>query len=77
MLPSTTCRSYSIVSDWELICSHAWKAQFVNSAFFVGFLVGAGVFGMLSDRYGESEAWSCPAVASWHRSKMTWLLSLL
>ena len=52
------------MSEWELICGHAWKAQFANSAFFVGFLVGAGVFGMLSDRYGESEAWSHPAVAS-------------
>ena len=52
------------MSEWELICGHAWKAQFANSAFFVGFLVGAGVFGMLSDRYGESEAWSRPAVAS-------------
>lgn len=31
----------------------AWKAQTANSFFFLGYLVGAGVFGQLADRLGR------------------------
>lgn len=34
------------------MCREGWGAQAVNSAYFVGFLVGAGLWGMLSDRIG-------------------------
>jgi hypothetical protein len=42
------------VSEWGLICEEAWKQQAVNSGFFAGFLVGAGLFGTLSDTLGEN-----------------------
>ena len=51
-----TClrRQESIVSEWDLICGHAWKAQATNSGFFLGFLVGAALFGFLADRCGAA-----------------------
>ena len=45
-------RRQSIVSDWDLICRDAWKAQATNSGFFLGFLIGAALFGFLADRCG-------------------------
>lgn len=45
--------SRSIVSQFNLICSAAWKTQLVNSAFFVGYLVGSGLFGYLADAWGR------------------------
>ncbi len=37
--------SKSIISQFNLICGSAWKSQLANSGFFVGYLIGSGVFG--------------------------------
>jgi len=49
-------RQESIVSEWDLICGHAWKAQATNSGFFLGFLIGAALFGFLADRCGAAKS---------------------
>ncbi|KAK3284945.1 hypothetical protein CYMTET_7428 [Cymbomonas tetramitiformis] len=46
-------RNESIVSTWDLICDSSWRVSFSGSAFFFGFLWGAGIFGLLADRYGR------------------------
>eukprot|EP00191_Tetraselmis_sp_GSL018_P009447 CAMPEP_0177600314 /NCGR_PEP_ID=MMETSP0419_2-20121207/13552_1 /TAXON_ID=582737 /ORGANISM="Tetraselmis sp., Strain GSL018" /LENGTH=670 /DNA_ID=CAMNT_0019093289 /DNA_START=328 /DNA_END=2340 /DNA_ORIENTATION=+ len=51
-----TRRGDSIVSEWNLVCADHWKQQAVNSGFFGGFLVGAGLFGVLSDKLGRKRA---------------------
>jgi OCT family organic cation transporter-like MFS transporter 4/5 len=35
----------SILSQFDLICGKAWQAQLANSGFFMGYLIGSGVFG--------------------------------
>ena len=59
-----TRRRESIVSEFDLICGDAWKAQATNSGFFLGFLIGAALFGFLADRCGAAGSVSvinCPA----------------
>lgn len=43
----------SIISDYGLSCNKAWLAQLANSAFFLGYLLGSGVFGTLADYHGR------------------------
>jgi len=43
----------SIISTFNLICGKAVIAQLANSAFFLGYLIGSGVFGSLSDSRGR------------------------
>lgn len=42
-----------VVSRFGLVCGDAWKAQVANSFFFVGYFIGSGLFGVLSDIYGR------------------------
>lgn len=42
-------RGISTVSEWGLFCDEKYKVGLVQSAFFVGSLIGAGLFGRLSD----------------------------
>lgn len=42
-----------LVSRFNLVCGDAFKAQIANSFFFVGYLIGSGSFGVLSDIYGR------------------------
>mmetsp|Transcript_547 Transcript_547/g.1667 ORF Transcript_547/g.1667 Transcript_547/m.1667 type:complete len:553 (-) Transcript_547:68-1726(-) len=51
-----TRRKDSIISEWDLICEDAWKQQVVNSVFFAGFMIGAGLLGSLSDTSGRKVA---------------------
>ncbi|CAN6457926.1 unnamed protein product [Victoria cruziana] len=44
-------RGQSTVSEWGLVCSHRYKVGLVQSGFFAGCLVGAGIFGHLSDSF--------------------------
>eukprot|EP00253_Pinus_taeda_P018340 PITA_18340 len=42
-------RGVSTVSTWGLICDQEYKVGVVQSAFFIGCMLGAGIFGQLSD----------------------------
>ncbi|XP_047374188.1 solute carrier family 22 member 6 [Sciurus carolinensis] len=43
----------TIVSEWNLVCSHRALRQLAQSLFMVGVLLGAMVFGYLADRLGR------------------------
>lgn len=45
-------RRRSVISEFDLVCDMDWAPQLVNSCYFVGFLFGAGLWGMVSDRMG-------------------------
>jgi len=45
--------SYSIVTEWDLICKEKEKAYLANSAMFVGWAIGAVILGFISDRFGR------------------------
>ncbi|XP_027343999.1 organic cation/carnitine transporter 4-like [Abrus precatorius] len=44
-------RGGSTVSEWGLICGEKFKVGLVHALFFVGSMIGAGVFGHLSDSF--------------------------
>lgn len=46
-------RRRSVISEFDLVCDMDWAPQAVNSCYFIGFLIGAGLWGMASDRFGE------------------------
>ncbi|XP_059047546.1 organic cation transporter protein-like [Achroia grisella] len=43
----------SIISEWGLICEKAWLANFTQTMYMFGVLVGSIVFGFIADRYGR------------------------
>ncbi|XP_064636407.1 organic cation transporter protein-like isoform X2 [Lineus longissimus] len=43
----------TIVSEWDLVCDSRWMRDTAKSIFFAGRLVGAVVFGQLSDKFGR------------------------
>ncbi|XP_078437080.1 organic cation/carnitine transporter 4-like [Wolffia australiana] len=43
--------SASIVAEWGIVCGAEYKLGLVQSAFFLGCMIGAGVFGHLSDSF--------------------------
>uniref|UniRef100_A0ACD6AQ99 Uncharacterized protein n=1 Tax=Avena sativa TaxID=4498 RepID=A0ACD6AQ99_AVESA len=43
--------SSSTVAEWGLVCGERYKVALVQALFFVGCMVGAGVFGQLSDSW--------------------------
>eukprot|EP01025_Chloroclados_australasicus_P064356 TRINITY_DN8586_c1_g1_i1.p1 TRINITY_DN8586_c1_g1~~TRINITY_DN8586_c1_g1_i1.p1 ORF type:complete len:521 (+),score=52.49 TRINITY_DN8586_c1_g1_i1:254-1816(+) len=54
---------WSIISDFELMCEPE-AATFPSSAFFVGFLIGAGIFGQIADKKGRKQAMFLACMAS-------------
>ena len=50
----TTSRYYdSVTTEFELVCSDSWKQTVIESTYFIGFFVGAGLGGYVSDNYGR------------------------
>jgi hypothetical protein len=45
--------NHAFVSKFNMICADSWKSQLANSFFFVGYLIGSGVFGTVADAYGR------------------------
>nr|XP_008543020.1 PREDICTED: solute carrier family 22 member 6 [Equus przewalskii] len=45
----------TIVTEWDLVCSHRALRQLAQSLYMVGVLLGAMVFGSLSDRLGRQK----------------------
>ncbi|KAI8477034.1 MAG: major facilitator superfamily domain-containing protein [Monoraphidium minutum] len=46
----------SLVSQFDLVCGDEWKAQTANSFFFLGYLIGSGIFGQLADIVGRKRS---------------------
>jgi len=42
-----------LISRFNMICADSYKSQIANSFFFVGYLIGSGVFGSVADAYGR------------------------
>ena len=47
-------RSWSMVSDWELVCSRQWLISAISSAYMAGVLLGSCLGGWMSDYLGRS-----------------------
>ncbi|XP_029799069.1 solute carrier family 22 member 16 [Suricata suricatta] len=45
--------SSTVVTQWDLVCNREWLAKVIQPVFMVGVLLGAMVFGHLSDRIGR------------------------
>ncbi|XP_066103951.1 solute carrier family 22 member 16 [Saccopteryx bilineata] len=43
----------TVVTQWDLVCNREWYAKLIQPVFMVGVLLGALVFGYLSDRVGR------------------------
>ncbi|XP_064650765.1 solute carrier family 22 member 15-like [Lineus longissimus] len=43
----------SIATEWHLICGDAYKISLVQSVYMFGVLIGALLFGIISDKYGR------------------------
>ncbi|XP_045654431.1 solute carrier family 22 member 16 isoform X4 [Ursus americanus] len=43
----------TVVTEWNLVCNREWFAKMIQPAFMLGVLVGAMIFGYLSDRIGR------------------------
>jgi OCT family organic cation transporter-like MFS transporter 4/5 len=78
-----TNTGHSLVATFNLTCTQAWKTQLANSFFFVGYLIGSGLFGYLADAYGRkpmlfaSTAWSALFTAACIGATNYWVLMVL
>ncbi|XP_034524877.1 solute carrier family 22 member 16 isoform X2 [Ailuropoda melanoleuca] len=43
----------TVVTEWNLVCNREWFAKMIQPAFMLGVLLGAMIFGYLSDRIGR------------------------
>eukprot|EP00736_Rhodelphis_marinus_P006384 Rmarinus@m.19676 len=54
----------SIRAEWGLVCDEEWKPGLAGSAYFLGFLLGAGHFGGMADAIGRKPTFFRTIVAS-------------
>ncbi|XP_061788961.1 solute carrier family 22 member 7-like isoform X1 [Nerophis lumbriciformis] len=62
-LPTTACQhgwtylnhssSFSLATEWDLVCDWKHLPKMTSTIFFIGVMMGAVVFGVLSDNYGR------------------------
>ncbi|XP_067400087.1 solute carrier family 22 member 6-A-like [Emydura macquarii macquarii] len=45
--------TYTIITEWDLVCESRTLRQIAQSLYMAGVLVGSAVFGVLTDRYGR------------------------
>ncbi|XP_045150605.1 solute carrier family 22 member 16 [Echinops telfairi] len=43
----------TVVTEWDLVCHRGWLAKLIQPVFMLGVLLGAVIFGYLSDRVGR------------------------
>ncbi|XP_052828494.1 organic cation transporter protein isoform X3 [Octopus bimaculoides] len=43
----------TVVSEFDLVCGKKWLKSTLQSVYFVGYLIGSIIFGVLSDRFGR------------------------
>ncbi|XP_029643937.1 organic cation transporter protein-like [Octopus sinensis] len=46
----------SIISEFDLVCEKKWLRSTLQSVYFVGYLFGSIVFGVISDRFGRKRS---------------------
>ena len=49
----TGSKTYSIVTQYDLICDRKWYVEVVSSAFFIGWAPGSLFFGPINHKYGR------------------------
>lgn len=52
-----TSKFTSIVTEWNLICENAYKADLVQSVLMTGTLFGALILGAFADKFGRRKIW--------------------
>lgn len=55
--------SFSIVTEFDLVCDRSYLSQMANSAYFIGAVIGSVFIGWIADRFGrKSVLFSCFAI---------------
>ncbi|CAF5189758.1 unnamed protein product, partial [Rotaria sp. Silwood1] len=55
-IPNTSEPTYyqsTLVEEWYMVCNRVSLKSFVQMIFFLGYMVGSLVFGILSDKFGR------------------------
>uniref|UniRef100_A0A1E1XCU6 Putative sugar transporter n=1 Tax=Amblyomma aureolatum TaxID=187763 RepID=A0A1E1XCU6_9ACAR len=61
--PHYTSRFTSLPTEWDLICNKEYLVKMVQAVFMAGVMLGAFVFGYISDRFGRRRTMPFTAIA--------------